>query len=77
MPRNETATIAEPTGQVTTDGPEGVLEDSTGYTVRFPQPLYRRLKEHADRERRSVNAQVLHFVEEGLPPAAGNGDGAA
>lgn len=47
----------------------GRKERATGehvFNVRIPVSLHRRLKEKADAERRSVNAQVRVLLEENL-----------
>lgn len=41
------------------------------FTVRFPMPLYRALKERARLARRSVQSQVLHEIEEAERPDRG------
>jgi predicted transcriptional regulator len=40
--------------------------DETKTTIRLPHDLDRRLKEAAERNRRSVHAQMLVYIERGL-----------
>lgn len=35
---------------------------TTKYALRLPTPLYERLQEVAEREKRSVNAQIVYLV---------------
>lgn len=40
----------------------------------IPDPLYERLRERAERHRRSVNSEVITLLEEGLAPRPGDPD---
>ena len=35
-------------------------------SVRLPKAIYKRVAEIADRETRSMNQQILHYVKQGL-----------
>jgi hypothetical protein len=43
-----------------------MTKDETRQTIRLPDPLLARLREAAERDRRSVHAQMLHYIERGL-----------
>lgn len=44
-------------------------DDYTRYTIRVPADLYQRVQDAADREGRSVNAEIVATLEEKYPPS--------
>lgn len=48
-------------------------EDEHRFQLRLPRDLYERLSELADREKRTVNAQLLVVIEKALGPVRGKG----
>ncbi|MEU9830763.1 Arc family DNA-binding protein [Streptosporangium sp. NPDC048047] len=40
-------------------------------TLRLPDDFHARLKELAEHEHRSLHAQVLHILQQAVPPSAG------
>ena len=34
------------------------------FALRIPETLYEKLKELAEKERRSINSQIIHIIEE-------------
>jgi predicted transcriptional regulator len=44
----------------------GTMTDETRMSIRLPDELLARLRAQAERERRSVHAQMLIYIEHGL-----------
>lgn len=55
------------------DGVIVVSMDETRFTLRVPDPLLERLRAAAERDRRSVHAQILHILETALDQENCNG----
>lgn len=47
--------------------PKTEAADYKGFMVRLPTPLLQRLRDRASKERRSINAQLVVFLEDLLP----------
>ncbi|MDN4052879.1 Arc family DNA-binding protein [Massilia sp. YIM B02763] len=46
--------------------------DSDQFTLRFPDGMRARIKEIAERNRRTTNAELIYLIEQGMKAAHGN-----
>ncbi|MFF9507365.1 Arc family DNA-binding protein [Streptomyces sp. NPDC014724] len=48
------------------------MDEQTRITLRLPTDLHTRLADHAKRDRRSLNSEIVHLLEVALGAAAGD-----
>jgi hypothetical protein len=46
----------------------GVMDEGKRLTLRLPAALHARIAEQAERDRRSLNAEIVYLLESAFPP---------